>query len=884
MAKQGGTKTKGSKKTPLMEQYFKLKAKYASAILLFRVGDFYETFGEDAVKVAEALGIVLTKRNNGGSDIELAGFPYHSLDLYLPRLVQAGFRIAICEQLEKPSKEKKIVKRGVTEVVTPGLTTIESLLDHRHNNYLASIFFGPKDLHGIAFLDLSTGEFLVSEGPSSNMEKLVQGFNPSEVIFSKSKKKSFEQLFGDKYYSFHLDEWIYTIDYGREKLLNKFEVQTLKGFGIEEMELAQIAAGACLHYLETTENENLKHVNTIHRIQPEKYVWLDRFTIRNLELIHSNHPTGTPLIEILDKTTTPMGSRMMKKWLLLPLKNIEEINARLDMVDEFFHNTDENDELIKQLHLIGDLERIISKVPMGKIGPRELRQLRRALLAIRPIKQLFSASENAHLSSLAENLNPCDQLCEEIEKILVLEPPALLSKGGAIKQECNEELDELKSLVRNSKDLLVDIQKEEAKRTGISNLKIGFNNVFGYYLEVTNKYKNLGLVPENWVRKQTLTGSERYVTDELKKLEDKILGAEDRISALEEKIYTELVLFVAQYIETVQQNAALIAQLDCISSLAILARKQKYVKPVVNDSLKIDIKGGRHPVIEQHLEIGESYVPNDIYLNNDDQQILMITGPNMSGKSAILRQTALISLMAQMGSFIPAESAELGFVDKIFTRVGASDNISSGESTFMVEMNETASIMNNVSPRSLILLDEIGRGTSTFDGISIAWSLAEYLHTNDLANPKTLFATHYHELNELANKFDRIKNYNVTTKEVGNKVIFLRKLKPGGSKHSFGIYVAKMAGMPIEIIRRANSILQELEKKSIDPGGDDQSHIEKSLKELQNEAAMQLSIFETVDPVAGKLKQEISELDLNAMTPIQCMLKLNELKRFLEED
>jgi DNA mismatch repair protein MutS len=884
LAKQEVTKVKGMKKTPLMEQYFKLKAKYPGAILLFRVGDFYETFGEDAVKAANALGIVLTKRNNGGVDIELAGFPYHSLDLYLPRLVKAGFRIAICEQLEKPSKEKKIVKRGVTEVVTPGVTTNDNLLDYQHNNYLSAIFFGPKDIHGVAFLDLSTGEFLVSQGSLGNVEKLIQGFNPSEILFSKSRKNKYDQIFGDKYYTYHLDEWIFTPDYGKEKLLNQFEVQTLKGFGVEELEYAQIAAGACLHYLETTENDNLKHVNSIQRIKPEKYVWLDRFTIRNLELIHSNHATGVPLIEILDNTVTPMGSRMMKKWLLLPLITVSEINARLDMVKHFFENNEAADEVVKSLRQIGDLERIISKVPLGKVSPREIRQLRRALTAIVPIKQMFSDSPISHLAGISEKLNPCIKLCDLIEKTISEEPPALISKGNVIKDGCHEELDELRGIVRNSKELLLEIQQEEAKQTGITNLKIGFNNVFGYYLEVTNKYKNQGLVPDNWIRKQTLTGSERYVTDELKKLEDKILGAEDKILVLEESIYIKLVTELIQYIEPIQYNAKLIAQLDCLISMAVIAQKNNYCRPSVTDGLRLDIKGGRHPVIEQHLEIGESYVPNDVYLNNDDHQILMITGPNMSGKSAILRQTALICLMAQMGSFVPATSAEIGYIDKLFTRVGASDNISSGESTFMVEMNETASIMNNISQRSLILLDEIGRGTSTFDGISIAWSLAEYLHSNTNSNPKTLFATHYHELNELANKFDRIKNYNVATKEVGNRVIFLRKLKPGGSKHSFGIYVAKMAGMPKEILERATRIMKTLEQKSIDPAsGEQSSSIEKSLQELQQEASLQLSIFETVDPTAGKIKQEIIELDLNSMTPIECMLKLNELRKIIDE-
>ena len=868
-----------------MQQYLRVKSKYPDAILLFRVGDFYETFGEDAITTSNVLGIILTKRNNGGSDIELAGFPHHSMDLYLPRLVRAGYRVAICDQLEKPSKEKKIVKRGVTEVVTPGITTNDKLLDHKSNNFLAALSFGKKNWMGIAFLDLSTGEFMVSEGDMAYVDKLLQSFQPSEVLFSKGRGKEYHRQFGDKFYTYPLDEWIFTIDYTREKLNEQFQVQNLKGFGVEELELAQIAAGSILHYLATTENTNLKHINKISRIEPDRYVWLDRFTIRNLELIYSPHETGVPLIDILDKTISPMGARLMKKWVVLPLKDKTAIEARHGVVEFFIKEKDINNEIESFIRKIGDLERLISKVPLNKINPREVVQLKRALEAIEPIKNLLSSVSNNSLKKIGELLNPCKIIREQIEKEIKEDPPVNLAKGGVMADGFSEELDDLRNIVNNSKELLLDIQKTEAERTGIANLKIGFNNVFGYFLEVTNKYKNQGLVPPEWTRKQTLTGSERYITDELKKLESKILSAEEKILALEEKLYAQLVASIADYIEPIQQNASLIARIDCLQSFARVALKNHYCKPSVNESLVIDIKEGRHPVIEQHLDLGESYVPNDVYLDNDDQQILMITGPNMSGKSAVLRQTALICLMAQMGAFVPAKSAKIGLIDKVFTRVGASDNISSGESTFMVEMNETASIMNNISDRSLILLDEIGRGTSTFDGVSIAWSIAEYLHNNQSAKPKTLFATHYHELNELANKFPRIKNFNISTKQVGHKVIFLHKLVPGGSSHSFGIYVAKMAGMPQSIVERASDILSQLEMKSIE--GDDPTNSKEKIKDtLKNIStdSLQLSIFETVDPIAGKLKEEILDLDINSLTPIECMMKLNELKKLLDEE
>jgi DNA mismatch repair protein MutS len=880
MAKSTASK---KKETPLMRQYYQVKAKHPDAILLFRVGDFYETFGEDAITASKVLGIVLTSRNNGGDQTELAGFPHHSMDMYLPKLVRAGFRVAICEQLEKPSPQKKIVKRGVTEVVTPGVNAVETLLDHKTSNYLAGLYFGKKDQMGVAFLDISTGEFLVSEGDSSYIDKLLQSFHPSEVVFSKDKTKSFEQQFGDKFYTFRLDEWIFTHDYGREKLMSHFGVSTLKGFGIEEMELAQIAAGSVLHYLSTTENKNLKHINKVSRLQPERFVWLDRFTIRNLELLHSQHDTGTSLLEVLDQTTTAMGGRLLKKWTVLPLKNAAEIQQRHDVVSYLLDHPDFQAELDKFLCKIGDLERLISKVPLGKINPREIKQLGKALDAADAVKVLLSKNQQAYLEKIGEGINPCEKLRERIEKEIEPEPPVNLSKGGVIADGFSEELDDLRNTINHAQDLLLDIQKAEAERTGITNLKIGFNNVFGYYLEVTNKFKNLA--PTEWTRKQTLTNAERYITDELKKLESKILGAEEKILELETKLFDQLVLDMMDYIQPVQHNAHLLATLDCLMSFAKISLKNRYNRPQMDDSLRIDIKQGRHPVIETQLPLGEQYVPNDVFLDSEEQQILMITGPNMSGKSAILRQTALVCLMAQMGCFVPAESASIGIVDKVFTRVGASDNISSGESTFMVEMNETASIMNNISDRSLILLDEIGRGTSTYDGISIAWSIAEYLHNNGFARPKTLFATHYHELNELEGRFPRIKNYNVAVKEVGQKVIFLRKLVPGGSAHSFGIHVAGMAGMPKSIVFRATEILAQLETKMMDEQeGNDKASVQvQKAPTDQINSALQLSIFETVDPTAGKLKEAIQDVDINSMTPIECMMKLNELKGLLEE-
>jgi len=875
-------KKEEGKVTPLMAQYFGLKSKHPDAILLYRVGDFYETFASDAVTVSQVLGIVLTKRNNGGADIELAGFPYHSLDVYLPKLVRAGYRVAICEQLEKPSKEKKIVDRGVTDMVTPGVTISDTILDGRQNNYLASLHFTTKKEWGVAFLDISTGEFMVAEGPPSNIEKLIDSLNPSEIILSKAYVQEYEKVFGDRYYHYGVDEWVFMYDYAREKLLDKFDVTNLKGFGIEDLHNAQIAAGAIIHYLNITQNQKTAHISRINRIQSENYVWLDRFTIRNLELVRSTHDTGKTLSDIMDKTVTPMGARLIKNWILLPLLSLERINMRLDMVEYFVEKYFEHESLTDLLRQAGDLERIASKLAMEKINPRELLQLKKSLELLPDIMTILKHSDNSALGMLADKIQICETLKAEINKTLSDDPPTLLIKGNAIKPGCHTELDDLRHVIKNSKELLIEIQTKEIERTGINSLKIGYNNVFGYYLEVTNKYKDHDRIPESWVRKQTLSNAERYISDELKQLETKILTAEEKIQQLEEKIYTELVIKCASYLDAIQQNAKNLALLDCILSLAYIAEKYNYCRPIVDDSLTLELKAARHPVIERQMEVGHAYVPNDIYLSNEDTQIMMITGPNMSGKSAVLRQTALIALMAQMGSFVPAESARIGLVDKVFTRVGASDNISSGESTFMLEMNETASIMNNISERSLILLDEIGRGTSTYDGISIAWSLAEFLH-NGKITPKTLFATHYHELNELAEKYPRIKNYNVATKEIGNKVIFLRKLTEGGCEHSFGIHVAAMAGMPKDIIARAMEILSDLEKKSIQPDGEKSSSARDAARNIIPNN-YQLSLFDTIDPTAEKLKEAILELDLNAMTPIECMLKMHELKKVIVEE
>jgi DNA mismatch repair protein MutS len=878
--------------TPLMRQYNQLKAKHPDAIMLFRVGDFYETFGEDAVKASRVLGITLTSRNNGGVDIELAGFPYHSLDTYLPKLVRGGYRVAICEQLEKPVAGK-VVKRGVTEVITPGVTTDDKLLDQGKNNYLAALAVDKKGNTGIAFLDISTGELLVTEGDWLYADKIFQSLAPSEIIFAKGIAKEFEKQFADRYYSYSIDDWVFEYDYCRDKLLTQFSTKSLKGFGVEDMELAQIAAGAALHYLAATENTNLKHILTISRLQADKYVWLDRFTIKNLELNQTNHDTGTSLIQVLDKTLSPMGARLLKKWIVLPLKKQSLIEQRLNIVGYCIDNQSFKTELETYIRQIGDMERLISKVPLGKINPREIAQLGKSLGLIEPMCALLRNSQFPPMLKHADGLNPCQEMQQTIEKTLVAEPPVNLSKGGVITDGCDAQLDELRGIIKNAQSLLLDIQQREILNTGIPSLKIGFNGVFGYFLEVTNKYKEHDKIPKDWIRKQTLSTGERFITEELKLLEDKILGAEEKILVLEDRIYQELVQTLMGYIQPIQHNANVIAILDCLRSFAAVAQKNNYCRPSLNDGFAIEIRDGRHPVIEQQLPVGETYVPNDVLLDTDNQQLMMITGPNMAGKSALLRQTALICLMAQTGSFVPAKSANLGLLDKIFTRVGASDNISSGESTFMVEMNETASIMNNISERSLILLDEIGRGTSTYDGISIAWSIAEFLHENQ-ARPKTLFATHYHELNELAEKLDRVKNFHVATKEVGQKVIFLRKLTEGGSQHSFGIHVARMAGMPNTIVDRANEILAQLESKHIEiptteqdeplqtsiSAGGNGKFIQKKLKTLP--MATQLNFFDIGDPRLQRIKEALDRMDLNATTPIELMLKVSEWKKMLD--
>jgi DNA mismatch repair protein MutS len=870
------THKEAARQTPLMQQYLKLKAKYKDAILLFRVGDFYETFGEDAVRTSNATGIVLTKRNNGSSDIELAGFPYHALDVYMPKLVRAGLRVAICEQLEKPSKDKKIVRRGVTEMVTPGLTTDDKLLDQTANNYLAAIHTGGHQRFGVSFVDISTGEFLTGEGDAAYVSKLFQNYQPAETLLPKSQKDLFQQHLGNNFYTYPLEEWVFTQDYAWEKLTSQFSVTTLKGFGVADLPLGQIAAGALLHYLQETENHKLSHLQTLSRIYAEDHAWLDQFTVRNLEVVNTHSPQGKSLLQVLDDTITPMGARLLRNWVQMPLLQPDRIRLRHDIVRYLLQDADIADHISGHLRQVGDLERLLARAVVGKIAPRELNQLATALENVGKLKALLN---NAHLDGLKEvsdRLDKCNALVKAIRQTIQPEPPALLSKGNVIREGADSDLDELRGLIHNAKDILLQIQVEEARRTGISSLKIGFNNVFGYYLEVTNKYKNSDQIPSTWVRKQSTSNAERYVTEELKKLEERILGAEEKISARELALYETLVNSIQQFVTPIQLNARALARLDILAGFARLAARRQYTCPKITEGLDIQIRDGRHPVIEAQLPPGEPYIPNDIFLDPSRQQIIMITGPNMSGKSAILRQTALICLMAQCGSFVPASDAQLGIVDKIFTRVGASDNISSGESTFMVEMNETASIMNNISDRSLILLDEIGRGTATYDGISIAWSIAEYLHENGRCRPKTLFATHYHELNDLASQFDRIRNYHVATQESGSRVLFLRKLLPGGSEHSFGIHVAKMAGMPPEILKRATEVLTWLEEKHAK--NPDNAPVSKPPE------AVQLSFFDTLDPNLQHIKKTILELELNQMTPIECMIKLQELKKRLLED
>ena len=851
-----------------MKQYNSIKAKYPDAMLLFRVGDFYETFGKDAVLSSKILGITLTKRSNGSSNDALAGFPHHALDTYLPKLVRAGQRVAICDQLEDPKATKKIVKRGVTELVTPGVSYNDKVLDQKVNNFLASIHFGAKDI-GLSFLDISTGEFLVAQGQDEYIGKLLQSFNPSEIVFQKQYHKKFLNLFGDKFYISTLEDWVFTSEFSQEKLLSHFDTVSLKGFGVEALTEGTVAAGAALHYLSETQHHHIKHIANLQRIEESKHVWMDRFTIRNLELFHSSNDGAITLVDILDHSITPMGSRLLKRWVAFPLKEKQLIKDRLSAVEFLIQESSEKEDVINHIKEIGDLERLISKVATARINPREVVQLKRALIAIKPVKEFLENSNNKALIQLADHINLCEFIKNRIENEIDDNAPIAINKGQVIAEGVNTELDDLRSISKDSHFLLQQILERETERTAIPSLKIAFNNVFGYYLEVRNTHKDK--VPEEWIRKQTLVNAERYITQELKELEVKILGAEEKILALETQLFNDLVLSLIDFIPDVQINAQRVAQVDVLHSFAELSKRYRYSKPQISEDYDLSIKNGRHPVIEQQLAIGEEYIANDIYLNRDQQQIIMITGPNMSGKSAILRQTALIVLLAQIGCFVPAESATIGLVDKIFTRVGASDNISQGESTFMVEMNETASILNNVSDRSLILLDEIGRGTSTYDGISIAWAIAEFLHQHS-TQPKTLFATHYHELNEMTKSFERIRNFNVSVKEIGNQILFLRKLIEGGSEHSFGIHVAKMAGMPKSVVDRANVIMKRLEKAHA-------SQENKAKDLIAKDDEMQLSFFQLDDPILERIRDEIQDLDINSLTPVEALMKLNEIKK-----
>lgn len=860
--------------TPLMKQYFEIKSKHPDAILLFRVGDFYETFSDDAIDAAEILGITLTRRGNGTAQfVELAGFPHHALDTYLPKLVRAGRRVAICDQLEDPKQTKNLVKRGITELVTPGVSINDNILNHKENNFLCAIHFA-KNTCGVSFLDISTGEFLVAEGTKEYIDKLLTNFSPKEVLLERSKKKMFEESFGSRFFIFQLDDWVFTEDTAKGRLLKHFETRNLKGFGVEHLTNGVIAAGTILHYLDVTQHTHIGHITSLSRIEEDKYVRLDKFTVRSLEIISTMNEGGKSLLDILDKTVSPMGARMLRRWLVFPLKDVKPINSRLSVVEYFFKDIQLKTLLEEQLALIGDLERIISKVAVNRVSPREIVQLKVALKAIEPIRNAFLASDEPSLREIGERLNPCPVIHDRIEKEVQPDPPSLINKGNIIRKGVNPELDELRDIAYSGKDYLLKIQQRETEATGISSLKISFNNVFGYYIEVRNTHKDK--VPEGWIRKQTLVNAERYITQELKEYEEKILGAEEKIQALESNLFNELVLSIVEYIPAIQANASLIAQTDCLLSFSKIAKENKYIRPEINDTDVLKIKNGRHPVIEKQLPLGESYIANDVSLDSNKQQIIIITGPNMAGKSALLRQTALITLMAQAGSFVPAESAQIGLVDKIFTRVGASDNISVGESTFMVEMNEASDILNNLSPKSLVLFDELGRGTSTYDGISIAWAIVEYIHEHPKARAKTLFATHYHELNEMEKSFKRIKNFNVSVKEIDNKVIFLRKLVPGGSEHSFGIHVAKMAGMPQSIVKRANSILKQLESDNRKQG------ISKPIKDIkENREGYQLSFFQLDDPVLSQVRDEIKSLDVNNLTPMEALNKLNEIKKIV---
>ena len=861
--------------TPMMKQFLDLKAKHPDAVMLFRCGDFYETYSTDAIVASEILGITLTKRANGkGKTVEMAGFPHHALDTYLPKLIRAGKRVAICDQLEDPKLTKKLVKRGITELVTPGVSINDNVLNYKENNFLAAVHFG-KASCGVAFLDISTGEFLTAEGPFDYVDKLLNNFGPKEILFERGKRLMFEGNFGSKFFTFELDDWVFTESTAREKLLKHFETKNLKGFGVEHLKNGIIASGAILQYLTMTQHTQIGHITSLARIEEDKYVRLDKFTVRSLELIGSMNDGGSSLLNVIDRTISPMGARLLKRWMVFPLKDEKPINDRLNVVEYFFRQPDFKELIEEQLHLIGDLERIISKVAVGRVSPREVVQLKVALQAIEPIKQACLEADNASLNRIGEQLNLCISIRDRIAKEINNDPPLLINKGGVIKDGVNEELDELRRISYSGKDYLLQIQQRESEQTGIPSLKVAYNNVFGYYIEVRNIHKDK--VPQEWIRKQTLVNAERYITQELKVYEEKILGAEDKILVLETQLYTDLVQAWTEFIPQIQINANQIARLDCLLSFANVARENNYIRPVIEDNDVLDIRQGRHPVIEKQLPIGEKYIANDVMLDNASQQIIIITGPNMAGKSALLRQTALITLLAQIGSFVPAESAHIGLVDKIFTRVGASDNISVGESTFMVEMNEAADILNNVSSRSLVLFDELGRGTSTYDGISIAWAIVEYIHEHPKAKARTLFATHYHELNEMEKSFKRIKNYNVSVKEVDNKVIFLRKLERGGSEHSFGIHVAKMAGMPKSIVKRANTILKQLESDNRQQGISGKPLTEVS----ENRSGMQLSFFQLDDPILCQIRDEILNLDVNNLTPIEALNKLNDIKKIV---
>ena len=862
--------------TPMMKQFLDLKAKHPDAVMLFRCGDFYETYSTDAIVASEILGITLTKRANGkGKTVEMAGFPHHALDTYLPKLIRAGKRVAICDQLEDPKLTKKLVKRGITELVTPGVSINDNVLNYKENNFLAAVHFG-KASCGVAFLDISTGEFLTAEGPFDYVDKLLNNFGPKEILFERGKRLMFEGNFGSKFFTFELDDWVFTESTAREKLLKHFETKNLKGFGVEHLKNGIIASGAILQYLTMTQHTQIGHITSLARIEEDKYVRLDKFTVRSLELIGSMNDGGSSLLNVIDRTISPMGARLLKRWMVFPLKDEKPINDRLNVVEYFFRQPDFKELIEEQLHLIGDLERIISKVAVGRVSPREVVQLKVALQAIEPIKQACLEADNASLNRIGEQLNLCISIRDRIAKEINNDPPLLINKGGVIKDGVNEELDELRRISYSGKDYLLQIQQRESEQTGIPSLKVAYNNVFGYYIEVRNIHKDK--VPQEWIRKQTLVNAERYITQELKVYEEKILGAEDKILVLETQLYTDLVQALTEFIPQIQINANQIARLDCLLSFANVARENNYIRPVIEDNDVLDIRQGRHPVIEKQLPIGEKYIANDVMLDSASQQIIIITGPNMAGKSALLRQTALITLLAQIGSFVPAESAHIGLVDKIFTRVGASDNISVGESTFMVEMNEAADILNNVSSRSLVLFDELGRGTSTYDGISIAWAIVEYIHEHPKAKARTLFATHYHELNEMEKSFKRIKNYNVSVKEVDNKVIFLRKLERGGSEHSFGIHVAKMAGMPKSIVKRANTILKQLESDNRQQGISGKPLAEVS----ENRSGMQLSFFQLDDPILCQIRDEILNLDVNNLTPLEALNKLNDIKRIVK--